>query len=218
MNALIQRFGRKAVSQAGNGSRKPKAGSYAVEGPRRLLPEWPGLDGNRICRLEESARGQFGPKPASFRPDTAVMLYLRAIDEVKPVTAREELELIARTKQGDRKSRERLIKANLRRVTEISREYESIGLPLLDLISEGNLGLLKAVERFDPAGVRTFASYSSWWIKQSIKRALAAGPTPPWRRFPVHSKLNRKGNDSGQVATGRQVATPPRGARLRGIG
>jgi DNA-directed RNA polymerase sigma subunit (sigma70/sigma32) len=103
----------------------------------------------------------------------AIKLYLREIGQVKLLTPREELELVARIKKGGRKARERLITANLRRVVKISREYEDIGLPLLDLISEGNLGLLKAVERFDSAKGGNFSAYSSWWIKHSIKRALA---------------------------------------------
>jgi len=92
---------------------------------------------------------------------------------VEQLTPEEEIELVARTKRGDRKARERLIKGNLRRVVKISREYENIGLPLLDLISEGNLGLMKAVERFEPTKGNRFSTFSAWWIKQSVKRGLA---------------------------------------------
>jgi DNA-directed RNA polymerase sigma subunit (sigma70/sigma32) len=106
--------------------------------------------------------------------DRAIKLYLREIGKVKPLLPREEMEMVARTKKGDRKARERLIKANLRRVVEISRQYENIGLSLLDLISEGNIGLLKAVGRFEAANGTRFSTCSTWWIKQSIKRALAA--------------------------------------------
>ena len=93
---------------------------------------------------------------------------------MKPLTPREEVDLAARIKRGDKKARERMIKASLRQVVAIAREFEDIGLPLLDLISEGNLGLLKAIERFDPAKDGKLSAYSAWWIKQSIKRALAA--------------------------------------------
>jgi len=92
---------------------------------------------------------------------------------VKLLTPQEEIELAARIKKGDKKAREHMIKANLRLVVKIARDYEGIGLPLLDLISEGNIGLMKAVERFDPAKGGKLSTYGSWWIKQSIKRALA---------------------------------------------
>src|SRR5580704_9820222 len=82
--------------------------------------------------------------------DTAIKLYLREIGQVKLLTPQEEIELAARIKKGDKKAREQMIKANLRLVVKIARDYEGIGLPLLDLISEGNIGLMKAVERFDP--------------------------------------------------------------------
>jgi RNA polymerase primary sigma factor len=106
--------------------------------------------------------------------EPVINLYLHEIGRVKPLTQRAELELVVRTKRGDRTARERLIKANLRRVVEISREFENLGLPLLDLIGEGNVGLVKAVKRFEPASGSKFATYSTWWIKQSIKRALAS--------------------------------------------
>src|SRR6195952_1885317 len=87
-----------------------------------------------------------------------------------------------------------MIKANLRLVVKIARDYEGIGLPLLDLISEGNIGLMKAVERFDPAKGGKLSTYGSWWIKQSIKRALANQSKTI--RLPVHlvdkiSKMRR---------------------------
>jgi RNA polymerase sigma factor (sigma-70 family) len=106
---------------------------------------------------------------------TAIKLYLREIGKVKPLTPQAEIELAARIKKGDKEAREQMVKANLRLVTKIARDYEGMGLPLLDLISEGNIGLMKAVEQFDPAKGGTLSTCSSWWIKQSIKRALANG-------------------------------------------
>lgn len=105
--------------------------------------------------------------------DRAIKLYLREIGQLKRFTPAEELDLVARVRKGDRKARASLIKAKLRLVVEISREYENIGLSLLDLISEGNLGLLQAVERFDSARDRNFSTCSARWIRQSIKRALS---------------------------------------------
>ena len=126
--------------------------------------------------------------------DTAIKLYLREIGQVKLLTPQEEIELAARIKKGDKKAREQMIKANLRLVVKIARDYEGIGLPLLDLISEGNIGLMKAVERFDPAKGGKLSTYGSWWIKQSIKRALANQSKTI--RLPVHlvdkiSKMRR---------------------------
>jgi RNA polymerase primary sigma factor len=126
--------------------------------------------------------------------DTSIRLYLREIGQVKLLTPDEEIQLAARIKKGDKKAREHMIKANLRLVVKIARDYEGIGLPLLDLISEGNIGLMKAVERFDPAKGGKLSTYGSWWIKQSIKRALANQSKTI--RLPVHlvdkiSKMRR---------------------------
>ena len=126
--------------------------------------------------------------------DTAFKLYLREIGQVKLLTPAEEIELAARIKKGDKKAREHMIKANLRLVVKIAHDYEGFGLPLLDLISEGNIGLMKAVERFDPSKGGKLSTYGSWWIKQSIKRALANQSKTI--RLPVHlvdkiSKMRR---------------------------
>ena len=137
------------------------------------------------------------PRPrerGSYDGDTAIKLYLREIGQVKLLTPQEEIDLAAKIKKGDKKAREQMIKANLRLVVKIARDYEGIGLPLLDLISEGNIGLMKAVERFDPAKGGKLSTYGSWWIKQSIKRALANQSKTI--RLPVHlvdkiSKMRR---------------------------
>jgi len=126
--------------------------------------------------------------------DMAIKLYLREIGQVRLLTVAEEVELAARIKKGDKRAREHMIKANLRLVVKIARDYEGIGLPLLDLISEGNIGLMKAVERFDPAKGGKLSTYGSWWIKQAIKRALANQSKTI--RLPVHlvdkiSKMRR---------------------------
>jgi len=109
---------------------------------------------------------------------------LREIGQVRLLTPDEEIELAAKIKKGDKKAREQMIKANLRLVVKIAHDYEGFGLPLLDLISEGNIGLMKGVERFDPTKGAKLSTYSAWWIKQAIKRALAnQGKTI---RLPVH--------------------------------
>ena len=131
---------------------------------------------------------------SSYDSDTAIKLYLREIGQVKLLTPQEEIELAARIKKGDKRAREQMIKANLRLVVKIAHDYEGLGLPLLDLINEGNIGLMKAVERFDPAKGGKLSTYGAWWIKQSIKRALANQSKTI--RLPVHlvdkiSKMRR---------------------------
>ena len=164
---------------------------------------------------------------SSYDGDTAIKLYLREIGQVKLLTPQEEIELAARIKKGDKKAREQMIKANLRLVVKIAHDYEGFGLPLLDLISEGNIGLMKAVERFDPAKGGKLSTYGSWWIKQSIKRALANQSKTI--RLPVHlvdkiAKMRRLAmklqEDLGREPTDDELGeemgiTPSRVAQMR---
>ena len=110
--------------------------------------------------------------------------YLQEIGGIPLLTPQQEIELAAKIKQGDSAARDRMISANLRLVVTIAHDYANLGLPLLDLISEGNIGLTKAVERFDPAKGAKLSTYAMWWIKQSIKRALANHSK--MIRLPVH--------------------------------
>lgn len=128
--------------------------------------------------------------------ENGIKIYLREIGQVKLLTIQDEIELAAKIKRGDKAARTRMIKANLRLVVKIAHDYSNLGLPLLDLISEGNIGLMKAVERFDPAKGGKLSTYAAWWIKQSIKRALANQAKTI--RLPVHlvdkiSKMKRIG-------------------------
>jgi RNA polymerase primary sigma factor len=100
-------------------------------------------------------------------------IYLQQISVIPLITVKEEVELADLIKKGDGKAREKMITANLRLVVKIAQQYSNIGLSLLDLINEGNIGLMKAVERFDPSKGGKLSTYAAWWIKQSIKRALA---------------------------------------------
>lgn len=99
-------------------------------------------------------------------------VYLSEINEVGLLKAAEEIELSHRIRNGDAEARERMVRANLRLVVNIAKRYVNRGLGFMDLIAEGNLGLLKAVEKFDPAAECRFSTYATWWIKQSIRRAL----------------------------------------------
>ena len=131
---------------------------------------------------------------ASEDSDTGIKIYLREIGRIQLLTPQEEIDLAARIKKGDREARAMMIKANLRLVVKIAHDYVNLGLPMLDLVSEGNIGLMKAVERFDPAKGGKLSTYAAWWIKQSIKRALANQSKTI--RLPVHlvdkiSKMHR---------------------------
>ena len=126
--------------------------------------------------------------------EDGIKIYLREIGKIPLLKPEDEVKLAARIKKGDKKARTKMIRANLRLVVKIAHDYSNLGLPLLDLISEGNIGLMKAVERFDPKKGGKLSTYAAWWIKQSIKRALAnQGKTI---RLPVHlvdkiSKMKR---------------------------
>jgi len=126
--------------------------------------------------------------------DNGIKIYLREIGQIPLLTPKDEIRLAARIKKGDKLARAEMIKANLRLVVKIAHDYSNFGLPLLDLISEGNIGLMKAVERFDPKKGGKLSTYAAWWIKQSIKRALANQAKTI--RLPVHlvdkiSKMKR---------------------------
>ena len=110
--------------------------------------------------------------------------YMREVVKTPLLRPEEELKLANRIRKGDEAARQHMISANLRLVVKIANDYNNFGLPILDLISEGNIGLIKAVERFDPSKGGKLSTYAAWWIKQSIKRALAnQGKTI---RLPVH--------------------------------
>jgi RNA polymerase primary sigma factor len=106
------------------------------------------------------------------KSDGALNSYLRKVGQVPLLTPDEEIELGRKIRNGDAAARERMIHANLRLVVTIARDYVNLGLPLLDLISEGNIGLMEAVGRFDPGKGSKLSKYASWWIKWAIKRAL----------------------------------------------
>ena len=115
---------------------------------------------------------------ANLELDGGIKIYLREIGKTPLLTREEEVELADRIKVGDAEARAHMIKANLRLVVKIAQDYANYGLPLLDLISEGNIGLMKAVERFDPNKGGKLSTYAAWWIKQSIRKALINAVQP----------------------------------------
>jgi RNA polymerase primary sigma factor len=116
--------------------------------------------------------------------DSGFQLYLRHIAQIPLLTPEQELKLARQVRRGNQKARIEMVSANLRLVVKIARDYANLGLPLLDLVSEGNIGLMKAVERFDPRKGSKLSTYAAWWIKQSIKRALANQTKTI--RLPIH--------------------------------
>ena len=116
--------------------------------------------------------------------DTGIKLYLREIGRIPLLTPQQEIELAAKIKNGDDEARALMINSNLRLVVTIAHDYANLGLPLLDVISEGNIGLTVAVDRFDPAKGAKLSTYAVWWIRQSIKRAISNQSKVV--RLPVH--------------------------------
>jgi RNA polymerase primary sigma factor len=113
-----------------------------------------------------------------------IRLYMREIGRTPLLTRAEEMKLASRVRRGDKRAREQMIKANLRLVVKISYDYANFGMPLLDVINEGNIGLMKAVERFNPEKGAKLSTYAALWIKQSIRRALSNQSKTI--RLPVH--------------------------------
>lgn len=124
-----------------------------------------------VAELQE-ARVSLRRKKSDGAAQSPLETYLREINETSLLSAKEEQELAAAIAAGDVRARDRMVRANLRLVVNIARGYTGKGLGLQDLIEEGNLGLLRAVEGFDPGVGTRFSTYASYWIKQSIKRAL----------------------------------------------
>src|SRR5262245_5174339 len=125
------------------------------------------------------------PFPSTgHEPKDAFRLYVREIGQTPLLKPEEEVVLAKRIKRGDKAAREHMIKANLRLVVKIARDYENLGVPLLDLINEGNIGLMKAVDKFNPAKGAKFSTYAAWWIKQAVFRALSNQAREI--RIPIH--------------------------------
>lgn len=132
--------------------------------------------------------------PPGIKLDDPVRMYLKEIGRVPLLSAEEEIELAKRVVQGDAEAKQRLAEANLRLVVSIARRYIGRGMMLLDLIQEGNMGLMRAVDKFDYTKGYKFSTYATWWIRQAITRSIADQARTI--RVPVHmvetiNKLNR---------------------------
>jgi RNA polymerase primary sigma factor len=176
------------------------------EEPGAILPDEPLED--LVDVVDEDVREETRDQS---RANLAV--YLREISRLPLLTAEEERDLAARAKAGDDAAKHRLIEANLRLVVQVARRYLNRGLPLPDLIEEGNLGLMRAVEKFDPGRGIRFSTYGTWWIRQAVVRALANQARTI--RLPVHIELllaraareqQRLAHDLGRPPTREELA------------
>jgi RNA polymerase primary sigma factor len=122
--------------------------------------------------------------PEGISVEDPVRMYLKEIGKVNLLTAEEEIDLAKRMEEGDPIAKKRLAEANLRLVVSIAKRYVGRGMQFLDLIQEGNLGLIKAVEKFDYTKGYKFSTYATWWIRQAITRAIADQARTI--RIPVH--------------------------------
>ena len=141
-------------------------------------------------------------KSITNRESAALEKYLQEISKETMISAEEEVELAQRIKKGDQKALERLTKANLRFVVSVAKQYQNQGLSLPDLINEGNLGLLKAAERFDETRGFKFISYAVWWIRQSILQAISEQSRIvrlPLNKVGSVNKINREINRFEQL-------------------
>jgi RNA polymerase primary sigma factor len=155
----------------------------------------------------DSFGSQTEERPGSGQPSSSMGLYLRDIRRTRLLTAQEEVELAIRIERGDDAARERMIESNLRLVVKIAKRYVNRGLQFMDLIEEGNVGLIKAVERFQASKGCRFSTYATWWIRQSIERALTNQVRTI--RLPVHvsddvERLNRSAENLQ-----RRLSRPP---------
>jgi len=170
----------KSLNRNGGNTRRNSARNQLFSSPRRGRQH---ADA-KSATVEMASPDAAEKPPVESASGDVLQLYLREIGQVKLLTPAEEITLARRIKRGDKQAREHMIKANLRLVVKIARDYEGLGVPLLDLISEGNIGLIKGVEKFNPAKGAKLSTYASLWIKQQIRRGLANQSKTI--RLPVH--------------------------------
>ncbi len=152
--------------------RRRSVASDLSEGLPEAIREPPADESGSDAEAEAKAVAETAARDPGHREADATRLYLKEIESSTLLTAQEERELSRAAQQGDTAARRRMIESNLRLVVKIARRYVNRGLSLLDLIEEGNLGLIHAVEKFDPELGYRFSTYATWWIRQTIERAL----------------------------------------------
>ena len=159
---------------------------------------------SEVERAPDKRRGRKARTQIDFRPDMttdSLQLFLKDIGKVRLLTAQEEVDLAKRIERGDLDAKQKMVESNLRLVVSIAKNYRNQGLPFLDLIQEGTLGLVRAAEKFDYRKGFKFSTYATWWIRQAIARALADKARTI--RIPVHvvEKLNKIGRAERKLVT-----------------
>ncbi len=142
----------------------------------------------------------------------SVKLYLKEIGDSPLLTAAEETELALKIREGNKQAKKRLIESNLKLVVSVAKRYSGRGLPILDLIQEGSLGLIKAVERFDPDLGYRFSTYATWWIRQSVTRAISDQSRAI--RLPVHVEEEIAALNRAQKALMQRLGKDPSPAEI----
>ena len=165
--------------------------------------ELPPLDEGQIGKLEHELSAE------GVALDDPVKTYLKEIGRVPLLTAEQEADLARAAQAGDEQARRALSEANLRLVVSVAKRYVGRGLPFLDLIQEGNLGLMKAAEKFEPERGFKFSTYATWWIRQAITRAIAD-------QDPPHPGASGGEHQPGEKGSGRAAAQKRQGAHRRG--
>ena len=166
---------------------KPPVAAPAPDPSQTPLPDMADLEEPNLADLaeeEELDEAALNSQYLDDVSDDSVRLYLREIGKIPLLTGDEELELAQKVKDGDKRAKDKMAEANMRLVVSIAKRYSGRGLDFLDLIQEGNTGLLRAVEKFDPDKGFKFSTYATWWIRQAITRAIADQARVI--RIPVH--------------------------------
>ena len=181
----------------------------------------PALKANADTERSDGRRRRRKKETLDLKPDMttdSLQLFLKDIGKVRLLTAQEEVDLAKRIERGDLDAKQKMVESNLRLVVSIAKNYRNQGLPFLDLIQEGTLGLVRAAEKFDYRKGFKFSTYATWWIRQAIARALADKARTI--RIPVHvvEKLNKIGRAERKLVTelGREP-TPEEIADVTGI-
>ncbi len=166
---------------------KPPVAAPVPDPSQTPLPDMADLEEPNLADLaeeEELDEAALNSQYLDDVSDDSVRLYLREIGKIPLLTGDEELELAQKVKEGDKRAKDKMAEANMRLVVSIAKRYSGRGLDFLDLIQEGNTGLLRAVEKFDPDKGFKFSTYATWWIRQAITRAIADQARVI--RIPVH--------------------------------
>ncbi len=181
----------------------------------------PAQKGGADAERSDGKRGRKKKATLDLKPDMttdSLQLFLKDIGKVRLLTAAEEVDLAKKIERGDLDAKQKMVESNLRLVVSIAKNYRNQGLPFLDLIQEGTLGLVRAAEKFDYRKGFKFSTYATWWIRQAIARALADKARTI--RIPVHvvEKLNKIGRAERKLVTelGREP-TPDEIAEVTGI-